>query len=91
MDFEGCFALTCSRCACGFCALCLQDCGRDAHAHVSQCVGGVYGSLKELNVRLKVRRTEQAQGYLAGIRDAGLRKKIKTACARDFADLGVEL
>jgi serine/threonine protein kinase len=28
VDFNGCFALTCHRCACGFCAHCLQDCGQ---------------------------------------------------------------
>ena len=28
VDFNGCFALTCHRCACGFCAHCLQDCGK---------------------------------------------------------------
>ena len=28
VDFNGCFALTCHRCHCGFCAYCLQDCGQ---------------------------------------------------------------
>jgi len=38
VDFDGCFALTCSRCTCGFCAWCGADSGgRDAHAHVRQC------------------------------------------------------
>jgi hypothetical protein len=39
VDFEGCFALTCSRLACAakFCAWCLADCGADAHAHVLVC------------------------------------------------------
>jgi hypothetical protein len=37
LDFEGCFALQCSQCKCGFCALCLKDCGRDAHAHLPLC------------------------------------------------------
>ena len=30
-DFTGCLALTCT-CGCGFCGLCLRDCGVDAHA-----------------------------------------------------------
>jgi serine/threonine protein kinase len=38
LDFEGCFAVTCSTCRCGFCGWCLADCGADAHAHVKQCV-----------------------------------------------------
>lgn len=37
IDFVGCCALTCSRCACGFCAFCLKDCGTDAHKHVAGC------------------------------------------------------
>eukprot|EP00961_Rhodomonas_salina_P093268 1255120-Rhodomonas_salina.1 len=39
VDFEGCFALRCSRpsCKCGFCAWCLEDCGQDAHAHIRTC------------------------------------------------------
>jgi tRNA A-37 threonylcarbamoyl transferase component Bud32 len=36
-DFEGCFALSCSRCPCRFCGWCGADCGTDAHAHVRQC------------------------------------------------------
>ena len=34
VDFDGCFALRCARCQAGFCAYCLADCGRDAHAHI---------------------------------------------------------
>lgn len=39
VDFTGCMALTCSRpgCSCGFCAICLKDCDRDAHAHIARC------------------------------------------------------
>ena len=33
LDFEGCFALKCLSCDCGFCAYCLQNCGNDARAH----------------------------------------------------------
>ena len=37
VDFDGCFALRCGRCQAGFCAYCLADCGRDAHAHIGGC------------------------------------------------------
>lgn len=40
VDFEGCFALNCGRCRAAFCAYCLADCGRDAHAHVGTCAEG---------------------------------------------------
>lgn len=36
----GCFALTCHHCGCGFCAICLNDCGKDAHNHCRE-VGGL--------------------------------------------------
>jgi hypothetical protein len=36
VDYDGCDALTCERCGCGFCGLCLKDCGKDAHAHVAE-------------------------------------------------------
>ena len=34
-DFTGCMAITCPNCKCGFCPLCLKDCGdtRGAHDH----------------------------------------------------------
>ena len=41
VDFDGCFALSCSRCSAGFCAYCLADCGRDAHQHVGTCPEGL--------------------------------------------------
>lgn len=38
LDFQGCMALTCSRagCGCGFCAMCGEDCGNDAHGHIRE-------------------------------------------------------
>lgn len=33
VDYDGCNALTCGSCGAGFCALCLVDCGGDAHSH----------------------------------------------------------
>uniref|UniRef100_A0A0G4GAC5 Protein kinase domain-containing protein n=1 Tax=Chromera velia CCMP2878 TaxID=1169474 RepID=A0A0G4GAC5_9ALVE len=41
LDFNGCAALTCARCNCGFCGYCLRDCGHDAHGHVPGCPLGV--------------------------------------------------
>ena len=40
LDFDGCFALVCRFCRFGFCALCLQPCGTDAHSHVARCGRG---------------------------------------------------
>ena len=57
IGFEGCFALKCSEwrqndpnSCCQFCAYCLEDCGRDAHAHVraNTCPGnrGLFQSVE---------------------------------------------
>ena len=35
-DYDNCNALTCGKCGAGFCALCLVDCGGDAHEHIRQ-------------------------------------------------------
>lgn len=37
VDFHGCLALSCRNCSCGFCGVCLEDCGADAHRHVANC------------------------------------------------------
>ena len=43
LDYHGCNALYCGGCGCGFCALCLADCGNDAHAHYRQThVGDIF-------------------------------------------------
>ncbi len=44
-DYDGCDALTCAvpSCRAAFCAICLQDCGQDAHAHVRTNHGSFYG------------------------------------------------
>lgn len=40
-DYDGCNALTCALPACqaGFCAICLKDCGHDAHQHIHDVHG----------------------------------------------------
>ena len=64
VDFTNCFALTCSRDHCKFCAYCLVDCGRDAHAHVVSCKlnphgrRGLFGSMDDFN-SAQARRREQ--------------------------------
>uniref|UniRef100_A0A0G4GZE6 RING-type domain-containing protein n=1 Tax=Chromera velia CCMP2878 TaxID=1169474 RepID=A0A0G4GZE6_9ALVE len=50
LDYEGCAALTCATCRCGFCAYCLRDCGRDAHGHVPDCAVAI-----EIGNRKKIR------------------------------------
>jgi len=43
-DYDGCNALVCGNpsCRAGFCAVCLKDCGEDAHHHVRTSHGDSY-------------------------------------------------
>lgn len=95
LDFDGCFALTCSRCVCGFCAWCLQDCGNDAHQHVATCQfnsarRGVHGSRAEFAKVQTQRRQRIVEEYLQTLAPA-LREKVVALCAQDFADLRVAI
>ena len=95
VDFNGCFALTCGRCGCGFCAWCLADCGRDAHAHVADCElgrgrGGVFAPEATFVEAQRDRRLRLVREYLHGIKDRGIRATIVLQCRQDFADLGLQ-
>ena len=92
LDFNGCFALTCHRCKCGFCAYCLADCGNDAHAHVAACphnhAGGVFGQVANFEAAQRERRMRMVHEYLGTLPD-GVRTRVVAACVHDFADLGI--
>ena len=95
LDFAGCFALTCHRCQCGFCAWCMADCGADAHQHVANCArngagGNVFGTQAGFVDAQRQRRQRMVTEYLATV-DEGLRARVVAACAQDFADLGIEV
>jgi serine/threonine protein kinase len=95
LDFEGCFALTCHRCRCGFCAYCLADCGNDAHAHVARCPQNgrnheVFGKEEDFQVAQHQRRERMLREYLATV-EAPIRAKVVTACKREFEDLGLNI
>ena len=95
VDFSDCFALTCSRCNCGFCAWCLQDCGDDAHAHVANCphnitpgraVFGDFTLWRQSNQQRTQRKVEHK------LRDASsdrIRAAVMVAIQRDLLDLGI--
>ena len=88
-NFDGCWALACSRqgCGCGFCALCLKDCRSDAHAHVAKCAGTLHGSMHEFQRRQKQRQRKLVKEYLASPELLPLSGDIRRACAVELADL----
>ena len=71
--FDGCAALICGRAACkaGFCALCLQDCGADAHLHVRTC------PLREDNFRDPYYLKEPAQETWRRVMNRQKREKLQ--------------
>jgi len=96
LDFDGCFALTCSKCRCGFCAWCLEDCGDDAHAHVANCpegrgiAGDPYGTKDAFTEAQAKRRKRVVRGFLRGIDDVKMREDIANQCRKDFEDLDMQ-
>ena len=67
LDFEGCLALTCSRCTCNtrFCGVCMRECGDEssAHAHIKVCqynhLGGIRAQGQDLQDMHNKWRTDQ--------------------------------
>jgi hypothetical protein len=90
VDFDGCCALVCSRCACGFCAWCLADCGNDAHEHVRQCdqkppgADVYFGSQAQFAAAQKRRQEGLVRRYLAEEVDAGLKVEVAAACRAEL-------
>lgn len=69
LDFDGCFALTCPGCGCGFCAACIVDCGDDAHTHCKEVHQGLFGSLARFNEIQRHRRLVAIVQYLASLEE----------------------
>ena len=97
IDFYGCFALTCSRCRCGFCAYCLQDCGTDAHQHVANCAyntaGGrnLHAPIDAFHRAQKARVTRLLREYIGGRVDQDVREELVRSLDRDLKDLGISI
>jgi hypothetical protein len=93
VDFIGCCALKCARpgCGAGYCAYCQQDCGADAHAHVSRCAlggGQTFSSMVRLDSISRARRQRAVDAYLSTLAPS-VRADVVTASAIDLRDLGI--
>ena len=86
VDFDGCFALKCSRCPCGFCGWCLADCGRDAHEHVRSCsqkpsgADVFYGSVEQFKAAQRRRQKGLIRAYMLEEVDADVKAEVEAAC-----------
>lgn len=97
VDFDGCFALTCSHCPCRFCAWCLQagSDGRAAHLCAASCgskhgADGYYGTKELFNTYHEGRKRDEAKAFLLQL-DEDVRKATMAACHNELDPLGVEL
>eukprot|EP00457_Paulinella_chromatophora_P000409 gb/GEZN01000409.1/.p1 GENE.gb/GEZN01000409.1/~~gb/GEZN01000409.1/.p1 ORF type:complete len:1427 (-),score=209.47 gb/GEZN01000409.1/:191-4471(-) len=95
LDFNGCFALTCGSCQCGFCAWCLKDCGQDAHQHVPLCASNleprkqVFASLDLFRQAHRNRRHATLVEYLCSLGDEGLVRAVVQSLHVSLRDVGL--
>ena len=95
VDFDGCFALRCavSTCRRAFCALCLTDCGSDAHMHVALCPknnGDVRGgNSKSFNAHHNKLRASKIKALLKDESKA-IQQKVLEALNIELKNLGIQ-
>jgi hypothetical protein len=94
-DYDGCNALQCAKCGCGFCALCLRDCrdeGNDAHTHCAREHGGNIHDrprFERTHRERRVRAVAAAVRALAGEGAALQRALVAELAKADLRDLGI--
>lgn len=82
--------MRCSRCGIGFCAVCLADCGRDAHQHCQQVHGNVYGGVDNFNRVHRVRRQREVTEFLQAL-PAVEAEELLQSCRRDLTLSGLSV
>ncbi|CAJ1376515.1 unnamed protein product [Effrenium voratum] len=94
IDFEGCFALTCSRCKSGMCGWCGKSFRNLdlAHDHVRQCLFAprkhdLYGSQEEFARATRERRMRRLESFLTSL-ERSSRQRLLHALLKELADLG---
>ena len=94
IDYSGCAALTCGCCKAAFCAVCLKDCGSNAHLHVRICDQNakkdLYITLQEFNKHHSKRREDLINEKIKNVAP-----KVKTLLlkkmSKDLNDLGINI
>jgi hypothetical protein len=96
VDFDGCFALSCTYqgCHAGFCAYCLVDCGADAHSHVASCPEnsgrGYYGTFDSFKEHHRLRKKRLVERKLREIGvSATVMEFLRNKLGKDLKDLGI--
>jgi hypothetical protein len=94
VSFDGCFAVKCHRCQCGFCAWCLQDCGKDAHGHVVRCPHRrseevYYGDFDQFEACHRSRKARLVHSYLKDI--PAQAKQVVKMCEVSLREIGFDI
>mmetsp|Transcript_4403 Transcript_4403/g.10386 ORF Transcript_4403/g.10386 Transcript_4403/m.10386 type:complete len:201 (-) Transcript_4403:152-754(-) len=101
LDFDGCFALTCSKCSKYFCGYCLKHFGGSAtgseatHKHVTECKanisadGGLFASIGVFHEAQRLRREARLRQFFAQ-QPTHVRFALLEACQKDLAELGID-
>lgn len=100
LEYDGCDALVCGTagCGCGFCALCLKDCGKDAHQHLGQvgfhgnAARGFYGGEENFKRTHRDRRLKLLQGVFArmGAEEPEFLQELLRSMDTDLRDIGID-
>jgi len=89
-DYEGCNALKCGKSGCGaaFCAICLEDCGSDAHPHVLKHHGN-YFDRDQFEKSRTIRTSNMIQSFMNRIPDKPEELKLLLRNHIEKAELGI--
>eukprot|EP00978_Attheya_sp_CCMP212_P049088 scaffold614348_cov63-Attheya_sp.AAC.4 len=96
LDFEGCFAISCSGCSCKFCGWCLEDCGNDAHPHVKRCphkphdADSYFGTREQFNQAQNKRRHTRVLAFLATL-GPNEKSNVLESIRQDLKELELQL
>eukprot|EP00045_Choanoeca_perplexa_P016982 m.237026 g.237026 ORF g.237026 m.237026 type:complete len:359 (+) comp17416_c0_seq12:6919-7995(+) len=94
IDFDGCFALVCSRCRINFCGWCLQQCSSNSaqhHSHISRCPmgnGQLYSNLTRFNEHHRRRQQDQVKLFLS-LLPSSVRNGVTQRAQHQIQDLGI--
>lgn len=93
-DFVGCDALTCEACGGAFCAICLKDCGTDAHSHLREVqfhgARDYFGGEERYYRHHRARRARLVADAIAGLDEPpAVKLAVLEALEADLADLGI--
>ena len=93
-DFVGCDALACEACGGAFCAICLKDCGTDAHGHLRGVrfhgARDYFGGEERYNRHHRARRARLVADAIAGLDEPpAVKLAVLEALEADLTDLGI--